>query len=142
MNMRQKKDKEKSSKTYKDINIVDLKQELAIQQAEKDRYIRRKERLFEKKKFISYKHIEERISIEQEICLLQKKIEEKDREIYLLNKTKKTIEEAINNMGSLEKKVFYAHRYLGKSLVEIAIELGHDYGYIRNISSKADKKMR
>lgn len=135
-------EKEISGRICKNVNVVDLKQELVIQKAEKDRYIRRKERLLEEKKLISYQYIEKRISIENEIHLLQNKIEEKDREIYLLNKTKKTIEEAIRHMGSLEKKVFYAHRYLGKSLVEISIELGHDYGYIRNISSKADKKMR
>lgn len=97
-------EKEISGRICKNVNVVDLKQELVIQKAEKDRYIRRKERLLEEKKLISYQYIEKRISIENEIHLLQNKIEEKDREIYLLNKTKKTIEEAIRHMGSLEKK--------------------------------------
>lgn len=59
-------------------------------------------------------------------------MEEAKHIIYLLNKTKNLID---------LKKVFYLHRYLGKSLIEISTELGYDYGYILNVSSNDNKKM-
>lgn len=124
------------------VNVLDINQELVIEQLEKDRYVKRRERLLEKKKDTLYQHSNEWKKLEREIYYLNKQIEEQDRIIHLLNKTKKTIENAIASMKSIERKVFYAHRYLGKSLVEIAEELEYDYGYIRNISSKADKKIR
>ncbi|MEG1331861.1 MAG: hypothetical protein RSC97_10535 [Eubacterium sp.] len=130
------------SKVDRPINVLDINQELIIEQLEKDRYVKRKERLLEKKKSTLYQHRDEWKKLEQEIHYLNKQIEEQDRIIHLLNKTKKTIEKAISSMKSIERKVFYAHRYLGKSLVEIAAELEYDYGYIRNLSSKADKKIR
>lgn len=129
-------------KVDRHINVFDINQELTIEQLEKDRYVKRKERLLEKKKVISYQQSDEWKKLEKEIYCLNKQIEEKDRIIHLLYKTKKTIENAIANMKSIERKVFYAHRYLGKSLVEIAAEFEYDYGYIRNLSSKADKKIR
>ncbi|AFA47452.1 RNA polymerase sigma factor sigma-70 region 4 domain-containing protein [Acetobacterium woodii] len=124
------------------VNVMDLNQELIIEQEEKKRYEGRLDRLESKLSEVSSKEFEKKMELFKEIQGLKEAIAEKDRSLFLLNKSKRIIEASILQMNQLEKKVFYAHRYLGKSLVEIADELNHDYGYIRTVSARADKKMR
>ncbi|WP_414732882.1 hypothetical protein [Acetobacterium carbinolicum] len=124
------------------VNVMDLNQELIIEQEEKKRYEGRLDRLESKLSEVNPKEFEKKMELFKEIQGLKEAIVEKNRCLFLLNKSKRIIEASILQMNQLEKKVFYAHRYLGKSLVEIADELNHDYGYIRTVSAKADKKMK
>ena len=60
--------------------------------------------------------------------------------IKRLNDSKEKIEKHINNLEGLDKKVAYMRELEGKSLKEIADELGYTYQYIRRISMNSNKK--
>lgn len=137
-----KKERENKKTIDQHVNVMDLNQELIIEQEEKKRYEGRLGRLESELSEASPKEFERKMDLFKEIKGLKEAISEKIRNLFLLNKSKRIIEESILQMNQLEKKVFYAHRYLGKSLVEIADELNHDYGYIRTVFAKADKKMK
>ncbi|MBC3887970.1 hypothetical protein GH810_06560 [Acetobacterium paludosum] len=139
---RAKKEKGNKSAIDQHVNVMDLNQELIIEQEEKKRYEGRLGKLEAKLSEASTREFEKKMDLFKEIQGLKEVIVEKNRSLFLLNKSKRIIEESILQMNQLEKKVFYAHRYLGKSLVEIADELNHDYGYIRTVSARADKKMK
>lgn len=56
--------------------------------------------------------------------------------IKRLNESKAKIEKHINNLEGLDKKVAYMRDIQGKSLVEIADELGYSYDWIKEVSAK------
>jgi hypothetical protein len=55
-------------------------------------------------------------------------------------KAKKDIEEILSNMGGLEHQVFYRRVVKGMTLEKIAEQLDYEFGYIRKISMKINKK--
>ena len=66
-----------------------------------------------------------------------------DNNIYLhqetikrLNKSKKKIKKHIDNLEGLDKKVAYMRDVQGKSLIEIANELGYSYDWIKEVSAR------
>jgi DNA-directed RNA polymerase specialized sigma24 family protein len=66
-----------------------------------------------------------------------------DNHIYIhqdtierLTKIKEQIRKNIEKMDGLDKKVAYKRDIEGKSLLEIADELGYSYDYIKNVSSR------
>lgn len=57
-------------------------------------------------------------------------------------KTRKAIEERLNKFDGLEHKVSYMRDVEGKTLAEIAADLGYSYDWIRKIGSRAKKAQR
>lgn len=76
---------------------------------------------------------------QMDLCELVAQIHQCDSMIFLqeerIKKLQKDIDEIyqmIRSMNGLNKKVHYLRLVEGKSLKEIADELGYSYGYIRN----------
>ncbi|HZG82045.1 MAG TPA: hypothetical protein VEZ13_14845 [Brevibacillus sp.] len=57
-------------------------------------------------------------------------------------KTRKAIEERMNEFDGLEYKVQYMRDVEGKTLAEIAADLGYSYNWIKKISRRAKKAPR
>lgn len=123
-------------------SVISLKEELKIEQEEKIRLEYRKDRLTQKLNLHRPIEIEERKIIIAELKILQKYILEQSKVVFLLEKSMDIINESIDKLQGVEKKVMYLHRFSGKSLLEISEELGYDYGYIRKISSRAYKNIQ
>lgn len=123
-------------------SVISLNEELKIEREEKIRLEYRKDRLTQKLKRHRPIEIEERKIIIAELKILQQHILEQSTVVLLLEKSLAIINESIDKLQGIEKKVMYLHRFSGKSLLEIAEELGYDYGYIRKISSRAYKNMQ
>jgi len=124
------------------MSVISLKEELKIEREEQIRLEYRKDRLTKKLKFYRPIEVEERKIIISKLKIIQKHISEQSKVVFLLEKSMDIINESIDRLQGIEKKVFYLHRFSGKSLLEISEELGYDYGYIRKISSRAHKKIQ
>lgn len=121
------------------VSVISLKEELQIESEEKKRLEFRKERLHQKLKMSNPLIMEDKKSVSDEMRMIQKLIDEQATVVILLEKSMTIITESIEKLQGIEKKVFYMHRFFGKSLLEISAELGYDYGYIRKISAKANR---
>lgn len=72
-------------------------------------------------------YVERKHKLNNEAAILQSIIEDK-------KETQRQILEKINKLEGLEYKIVYKRFIEGKTLNEIADELGYSYGYIRNLS--------
>lgn len=72
---------------------------------------------------------------------LEKQIREKERELKALEYRKKNIDKIIGQMDSLKHKVAVLREMQGKSLAEIADELGYSEGYIKNLSAEISREL-
>lgn len=77
--------------------------------------------------------IEDMRKVEEEIEKLEQRIEEK-------RKLANDIRDKLEQLQGLEKRVAYMRDIEGKSLIEIADELGYSYSWIRKISSRTKKE--
>ena len=57
-----------------------------------------------------------------------------------LEKTKKEVENSISSLDGLDKKIMYMKTIQGKTLKEIAAELGYSYQYIREVAARTYKE--
>lgn len=70
-------------------------------------------------------------------------IEETKKYTQLLEwkyETKREMEQKLSEIEGLDYKVVYMRDIQGKSLIEISVDLGYSYDWIRKISSKNPKK--
>lgn len=126
--------------TENHVSVISLKEEVRIENEEKRRLEFRRERLNKKLK-MSNPDIIKNNSIVYEMHEIQKLIEEQTAIVVLLEKSMNIITESISRLQGVERKVFHMHRFYGKTLLEISEELGYDYGYIRKVSSQANKRI-
>jgi DNA-directed RNA polymerase specialized sigma24 family protein len=124
--------------TENHVSVISLKEELRIENEEKKRLEFRRERLNKKLKMTNL-DIMNNTAIIYEMHEIQKLIEEQIAVVALLEKSMNIITESIGKLQGIERRVFHMHRFYGKTLLEISEELGYDYGYIRKVSSQANK---
>ncbi|MGG4444538.1 sigma-70 family RNA polymerase sigma factor [Brevibacillus fortis] len=88
-----------------------------------------------------------RFSAPLDICLKRMEticdqVEAYSRVLEEKEKTRKAIEERLNEFDGLEYKVRFMQDVEGKTLAEIAAELGYSYDWIRKINSRIKKAQR
>ncbi|MBI4858561.1 MAG: hypothetical protein HY818_17640 [Acetobacterium woodii] len=126
--------------TENHVSVISLKEELRIENEEKKRLEFRRERLNKKLKMANLDIMNmNNKAIIYEMHEIQKLIEEQIAVVVLLEKSMNIITESIGKLQGIERKVFHMHRFYGKTLLEISEELGYEYGYIRKVSSQANK---
>ncbi|MFI8712021.1 hypothetical protein [Brevibacillus brevis] len=92
-------------------------------------------------------HSTRQLSSSLDICLKRMEaicdqVEAYSRVLEEKEKTRKAIEERLSEFDGLEYKVRYMRDVEGKTLAEIAAELGYSYDWIRKIGSRTKKAQR
>lgn len=126
----------------KDDNVISLNAELTIIREEVKRLERLKEKLAQLSGETPYTKVEKKRAVLYQLRGIDQELEDQLRQERLLNKSLHLILEAIPKLKNIQKKVFYMHRYTGKTLMQISEELEYDYGYIRHIAAKANHAMK
>lgn len=133
-------------------NINDLKASLEIEKIILDNAKRYRERLlqiYSPSGYPSDTSIKDRVKTgsslrtNKELYDLVSEIHRYDSLIYIqecrINKMENEkihIKQLIDNMKRIKYKIYYMQKMEGKTLKDISVELGYNYGYIRNIAAK------
>jgi len=72
---------------------------------------------------------------------IEKAIEEKGRELKAFEYRKKSIDKLIENMDNLKYKIAVRREMQGKSLAEIADELGYSESHVKRISAEISQDL-